>query len=71
MKTLKKSFRQLQNIKTPKPNNSKKGYITEMVPELIWALDFFGSQDIWFPRNLVPKKFGPQEIWSPINLVPL
>ena len=59
MKTLKKSFRQLQNIKTPKPNNSKKGYITEMVPELIWAPEFFGPWEIWFLGNLVPDKFSP------------
>ena len=30
-----------------------------MVPDLIWASDFFGPQEIWFPRNLVPEKFGP------------
>ena len=33
--------------------------ITEMAPDLIWAPDFFGPQEIWSPRNLVPKKFGP------------
>ena len=32
--------------------------ITEMVPHLIWAPDFFGPQEIWSLRNLVPKKFG-------------
>ena len=31
---------------------------TEMVPNLIWAPDFFGPQEIWSPRNLDPKKFG-------------
>ena len=35
-----------------------------MVPNLIWAPDFFGPQDIWSPRNLGPEKFGPQECWS-------
>ena len=43
-----------------------------MVPDLIWAPDFFGpkeiwSREIWSPRNLVPKKFGPQEIKMPYN----
>ena len=38
-----------------------------MVPNLIWAPDFFGPQEIWSPRNLVPKKFGPQEIQSPLE----
>ena len=38
--------------------------ITEMVPDIIWAPDFFGPQEIWFSRNLVPEKFGPQEVWS-------
>ena len=42
---------------------------TEMVLVLIWAPDFFGPQEIWSLRNLVPKKFGPQEIWSLRNLV--
>ena len=28
--------------------------ITEMVPDLIWAPDFFGPQEIWSP-----SKFGP------------
>ena len=67
------------------PNNLKRA-VTELVPELIWAPDFFGPQEIWSPRNLVPrnlvpapfwslrnlvpKKFGPREIWSPGNLVP-
>ena len=36
-----------------------------MVPNLIWAPDFFGS-----PRNLVPEKFGLQEIWALRNLGP-
>ena len=40
------------------------GAITEMVPDVIWAPDFFGPREIWSPRNLVPEKFGPQEIWS-------
>ena len=31
-----------------------------MVPDLIWAPDFFGPQEIWALRNLVPKKFGPR-----------
>ena len=41
-----------------------------MVPNLIWAPDFFGPQEIWSPRNLGHKKFGPREIWARINLVP-
>ena len=41
--------------------------VTELVPELIWAPDFFGPQEIWSPRNLVPRnlvpmKFGAREI---------
>ena len=36
-----------------------------MVPDLIWAPDFFGS-----PRNLGPEKFEPQEIWAPRSLGP-
>ena len=35
-----------------------------MVPDLIWAPDFFGPQEIWAPWNLGPVKFGPREIWS-------
>ena len=30
-----------------------------MVSDLIWALAFFGFQEIWAPKSLVPKKFGP------------
>ena len=30
-----------------------------MVPDLIWAPDFFDPQEIWAPRNLGPKKLGP------------
>ena len=41
---------------------------TEMVPDLIWAFDFFGPQGYRSPRNLVPEKFGSQEIWAPRNL---
>ena len=44
--------------------------ITEMVPNLIWAHDFFSSQEVWALRDLGPKKFGPLEIWSPRNLSP-
>ena len=36
-----------------------------MVPNLIWAPDFFGPQEIWSPKNLGCKKFGPWEIWTP------
>ena len=32
---------------------------TEMVPDPIWALDFFGPQVIWAQRNLDPQKFEP------------
>ena len=39
--------------------------VTDLVPELIWAHDFFGPQEIWALRNLDPRKFGPQEIWAP------
>ena len=35
-----------------------------MVPNLIWAPDFFGPQEIWAPRTLVPKKYRPRENWS-------
>ena len=35
-----------------------------MVPDLIWAPDLFGPQEILSPRNFVPKKFGPREISS-------
>ena len=44
--------------------------VTELVPEPIWSPEFFGPQEIWSPRNLVPEKFGPREIWSPRNLAP-
>ena len=30
--------------------------ITEMVPDFIWAPDFFGSREIRSPRNLGPTK---------------
>ena len=30
-----------------------------MVPDLIWAPDFFGPREIWSSRNWGPKKFGP------------
>ena len=33
--------------------------VTETVPDLIWAPDFFGPQEIWTPRNLGPKNVGP------------
>ena len=39
-----------------------------MVPDLIWAPDCFGPQEIWFPRNLVLKKFGLPEIWATIMI---
>ena len=32
--------------------------ITEMVPDLIWAPDFFGPREIWSSRNVGPTKFG-------------
>ena len=32
--------------------------ITEMVPDLIWAPDFFGPREIWSPRNSGPTKIG-------------
>ena len=35
-----------------------------MIPELIWAPDFFDPQEIWALRNLGPDKFGPQEACS-------
>ena len=40
-----------------------------MVPDLNWALnwDFFGSQEIWALRNLVPKKFGPLIFMEGLN----
>ena len=31
-----------------------------MVPNLIWAPVFFGPQEVWSLRNLVPKKFEPR-----------
>ena len=31
-----------------------------MVPNLIWAPDFFGPREIWAPRNLDPEKFSPR-----------
>ena len=34
--------------------------ITEIISDLIWASDFFGSREIWSLRYLVPKTF-----WSP------
>ena len=39
--------------------------ITEMVPDLIWAPDFFGPREISSPRNLGTldsAKFGPEKI---------
>ena len=30
-----------------------------MVPDLIWAPDFFSSQEILAPQNLGPNKLGP------------
>ena len=35
-----------------------------MVPDLIWAPDFF------VPREICSPRFGPQEIWSPRTLGP-
>ena len=29
-----------------------------MVPDIIWAPDFFGPREIGAQKNLVPKKFG-------------
>ena len=34
--------------------------VTEMVSDHIWAPDFFGSQEVWSPRNLDPEKFSPR-----------
>ena len=48
----------------------QKKAITEMVPDPIWAPDFFGPQEIWARRNLGPEKFGPGEISSPRSLEP-
>ena len=30
-----------------------------MVPNLIWAPDFFGPQEVWFLRNIGHEKIGP------------
>ena len=30
--------------------------VTEMVPNLIWAPDYFDLQEIWAPRSLVPHE---------------
>ena len=46
------------------PYELKVMAITEMVPNLIWAPDFFGPGKIWALKNLGHEKFGPQEIWS-------
>ena len=35
-----------------------------MVPDHVWAPEFFGPQEIWSPRNLCHEKFGPSEVWS-------
>ena len=40
-----------------------------MVPNLIWAPDFFGHQEIWSPRNLVPEKFGPTNFGPCMNML--
>ena len=32
--------------------------ITEMVPDLVWAPDFFGPQEIWSQINFGPKNVG-------------
>ena len=37
----------------------RKKAITEKVPYLIWAPDFFSPKEIWAPRNLGPEKLGP------------
>jgi hypothetical protein len=44
--------------------------VTEIVLNHIWAPDFFGPQEIWSPRNMVPRNLGPALFWSPRNLVP-
>jgi hypothetical protein len=36
-----------------------------MVPNRIWAPDFFGPQEIWSPRSMIPEKYGFQEIRAP------
>ena len=48
-------------------SQSIKLAVTEMVPDLIWAPDFFCPHKIWALRNLVAKKFGPREIWAKRN----
>ena len=42
-----------------------------MVPNLIWAPDFFDLQEIWAPRSLVPHEMnvmifmrGPNFLWT-------
>ena len=42
-----------------------------MVPDLIWAPDLFGLQEIWALGNLGPGRFGTWEIWSPKKFGPL
>ena len=44
-----------QTIETPQPILA----LTEIVPDLIWASDFFGPREIWSPRNFGPKNVGP------------
>ena len=48
------------------------GAVTEMVPDLIWAPDFFGSQEIWAPRTLGHNRCGPEKLGThyPVKLVP-
>ena len=40
--------------KVTKDKVSANPATTEMVPNLIWAPDFFGPQEIWTPGNLGP-----------------
>ena len=45
------------NVRIMNPGESKA--VTDLVPDLIWAPDFFGPQKVWAPRNLGPNKFDP------------
>jgi hypothetical protein len=35
--------------------------MTEMVPYLIWASDFFSPQKVWALRNWAPRSLGPEK----------
>ena len=49
--------------------SQKDRTLTEMVPELICAPDFFGPGEIWSRRNLVPRNLDTDKFWPRMKII--